>query len=205
LVASQGVASCSSPTSTSLISVKTASNVGATITSSWTACASRGAFHAATAVARELSTKTSSSTKTSEPVRLSNCFATFQERRAKSLSRGSFVYLGIPQAVFDYRPKMPGRKMSIFLTVTIGLTSAYIYDRRECERLQKEYVDKVKWMSEAPLESGESVRKVKVYGARVPEDGELERSSKWFKRYMRVSDIGAEGWGCKELTRLWRV
>lgn len=99
----------------------------------------------------------------------------------------SFVYLGIPQAVFDYRPKMPGRKMSVFLAVTTGLTAAFIYDRRECARLQKEYIDRVKWMSEAPLDSGELARKVKVYGARVPEDGELERSSKWFKRFMRVS------------------
>lgn len=47
---------------------------------------------------------------------------------------------------------------------------------------------KVRWMSEGKLESGELARRLKVYGARVPEDGELDRSSKWFKRYMRVSD-----------------
>lgn len=87
----------------------------------------------------------------------------------------------------SYRPKMPGPKMTAFLAVTFGLTGAYIYDRRECERLKSEYMDKVRWMSEAPLNSNEMSRKIKVYGARVPEDGELERSSKWFKRYMRVS------------------
>lgn len=77
--------------------------------------------------------------------------------------------------------------MAAFMTVTIGLTGAYVYDRRECERIQKEYIEKVKWMAEAPLDSTEMSRKVKVYGARVPEDGELDRSSRWFKRYMRVS------------------
>ena len=77
--------------------------------------------------------------------------------------------------------------MSVFLAVTLGLTGAYYYDRRECERLKNEYMDKVKWMSELPLDSTEMSRKIRVYGARVPEDGELERSSKWFKRYMRVS------------------
>lgn len=77
--------------------------------------------------------------------------------------------------------------MSIFLSITIGLTSAYIYDRRECERLKNEYIDRVKWMSEGKLETGELVRRVRVLGARVPDDGELERSSRWFKKYMRVS------------------
>lgn len=76
--------------------------------------------------------------------------------------------------------------MSIFLTVTIGLTSAYFYDRRECDRLKKEYIDRVKWMSEGKLETGELARRVRVFGARVPDDGELERSSKWFKKYIKV-------------------
>ncbi|KAK4053121.1 mitochondrial import inner membrane translocase subunit tim54 [Microbotryomycetes sp. JL201] len=96
-----------------------------------------------------------------------------------------FVYLGIPQAVFDWRPKMPGPKMSVFLAVTISLTSAYVYDRREVKRIQQEYIDRVTWMSEETLETNELARRVLVYGARVPDDGELERSSKWFKKYMK--------------------
>lgn len=104
-------------------------------------------------------------------------------------SSGSFVYLGIPQAVLDWRPKMPGPKMTVFLAVTAGLTGAYIYDRRECKRIQQDYIDKVRWMREQTLESDELARRIKVYGARVPEDGELERSSKWFKRYMRASRL----------------
>lgn len=114
----------------------------------------------------------------------------------------SFVYLGIPQAVFDYRPKMPGPKMATFWAVTIGLTGAYIYDRRECERLQKEYIDQVKWMSEAPLDSMDMSRRVKVLGARVPEDGEVDRSSKWFKRYMRVSVCRRASRACEPSGRL---
>ncbi|BGO97903.1 inner membrane translocase subunit [Rhodotorula toruloides ATCC 204091] len=96
-----------------------------------------------------------------------------------------FVYLGIPQFVFDWRPSMPGPKMSVFLAVSSALTGLYVYDRRECKRIQQEYIDKVKWMSEQPLEADQRARKVKVYGARVPDDGELERGAKWFKRYMK--------------------
>ncbi|GAA6006350.1 hypothetical protein JCM11491_004923 [Sporobolomyces phaffii] len=96
-----------------------------------------------------------------------------------------FVYLGIPQAVLDWRPSRPGPKMSVFILVTASLTSLYAYDRNECKRLQKEYMDKVRWMSEEKLDSHEFPRKVKVLGARVPDDGELERSAKWFKRYMK--------------------
>lgn len=77
--------------------------------------------------------------------------------------------------------------MSVFLLFTASLTSLYAYDRNECKKLQKEYMDKVRWMSEQKLDSYEFPRKVRVLGARVPDDGELERSSKWFKRYMRVS------------------
>lgn len=52
--------------------------------------------------------------------------------------------------------------------------------------MQQEYIDKVKWMSEQEMDSTELPRKVKVLGARVPDDGELERGAKWFKRYMKV-------------------
>lgn len=77
--------------------------------------------------------------------------------------------------------------MSIFLSVTIGLTSAYIYDRRECKRIQKEYVHKVKWMGELPLDAREMPRRLQILAAVVPEDGELDRPGRWFKRYIRVS------------------
>ncbi|GAA5951643.1 hypothetical protein JCM8115_005203 [Rhodotorula mucilaginosa] len=96
-----------------------------------------------------------------------------------------FVYLGIPQFVLDWRPSRPGPKMSVFLAVTTTLTGLYVYDRSETKRIQQEYIARVKWMSEQPLETTERVRKVTVLGARVPEDGELERGAKWFKRYMR--------------------
>lgn len=76
--------------------------------------------------------------------------------------------------------------MSIFLLFSASLGSLYAYDRSECKRLQKEYMDKVRWMSEQELDSNEMPRKVRVLGARVPDDGELERSSKWFKKYMKV-------------------
>lgn len=102
-------------------------------------------------------------------------------------SPSSFVYLGIPQFVLDWRPSRPGPKMSVFLAVTTTLTGLYVYDRRETKRIQQEYIDRVKWLSEQPLDTSERARKVTVLGARVPDDAELERGAKWFKRYMRVS------------------
>jgi hypothetical protein len=108
------------------------------------------------------------------------------ERAQTDTETRSFVYLGIPQFVFDWRPSMPGPKMSVFLAVSSALTGLYVYDRRECKRIQQEYIDKVKWMSEELLPTDQRARKVKVYGARVPDDGELERGAKWFKRYMKV-------------------
>lgn len=97
-----------------------------------------------------------------------------------------FVYLGIPQFVLDWRPSRPGPKMSVFLAVTTTLTGLYVYDRTETKRIQQEYIARVNWMSEQTLGTTERARKVTVLGARVPEDGELERGAKWFKRYMRV-------------------
>ncbi len=87
--------------------------------------------------------------------------------------------------------------MSIFLSLTVGLTSAYVYDRRECKRIQNEYLDKVRWMSQEKLDTNEMARRVRVLAARVPEDGEVDRASRWFKRYIRVrltymSVIGSE-------------
>ena len=110
--------------------------------------------------------------------------------RAIPVADNPFKYaFGLPQWVLDYRPKVPSRNMSIFLALTSSILSSYIYDRRECERLQKEYLDKVRWMSESDMDTSDLARRIKVYGARVPEDGELERSSRWFKKYVKVNCV----------------
>ena len=101
------------------------------------------------------------------------------------------MYLGIPQAVFDYRPKVPGPKMSVFLAITIGSTVAYLYDRRECKRLKQQYIDEVKWMSEDRLGTTDLARKVRILAARIPEDSTVDRSTIFFKRYIRVRRAGA--------------
>lgn len=115
----------------------------------------------------------------------------------------AFRYLGIPPSVLNWRPKPPSRNVSIFLLFTGTLTSLYVYDRRECKRLKKEYVEKVRWMSEesvnddmqddqrtpvggASKSAGWMPRKVVVYGARVPEDVDVDRGAQWFKKYVKV-------------------
>ncbi|KAK4697555.1 hypothetical protein P7C70_g8192, partial [Phenoliferia sp. Uapishka_3] len=75
--------------------------------------------------------------------------------------------------------------MSVFLALTIGSAVAYAYDRRECKRLKQQYIDQVEWMSEEKLGTTEMARKVRILAARVPEDGTVDRSTIWFKRYMR--------------------
>ena len=116
----------------------------------------------------------------------------------------AFRYLGIPPSLLSYSPKPPSRNVSIFLILTASLSSLYIYDRRECCRLKKEYIEKVKWMSEESVEdvpedgevrvgaggtsrsAGWMPRKVVVYGARVPEDVDVDRGAQWFKKYVKV-------------------
>jgi hypothetical protein len=110
-----------------------------------------------------------------------------------------FVYLGIPQAVFDYRPKVPGPKMSVFLALTIGSTVAYIYDRRECKRLKEHYIDEVKWMSEEKLDTTEQARKVRILAARIPEDSTVDRSTIFFKRYIRGRGSASSTHGCADV------
>lgn len=104
----------------------------------------------------------------------------------------AFRYLGIPPSVLAWRPRVPSRNVSIFLTVTVSLTSLYVYDRRECKRLKQEYLGKVRHLARERVGGAtEGVpdwmpRKVTVYGARVPEDVDVDRGAQWFKKYVKV-------------------
>ena len=95
-------------------------------------------------------------------------------------------YTGIPPSWLDKRPKLPGRNWLIFLGVTSSIAGYYIYDRRKCKEIRKEYVDKVKHLADVPLHSLDFPRKVTVYGTKWPADEDSDRCMRYFRKYVKV-------------------
>lgn len=97
-------------------------------------------------------------------------------------------HTGIPRSVLTWKPRLPSRNWSIFLSIVIGTGSLYYYDRSECKRLKKEYVDKVKHLAEEKMGGTlEYPRLVKVYAAKWPEDEDYDRGLLYFRQYVKVS------------------
>jgi import inner membrane translocase subunit TIM54 len=97
-------------------------------------------------------------------------------------------YTGVPPSVLKWRPRMPSKKMTVFLSLVAGGSYAYWYDRKECARLKQEYISRVEHLSKQPLDGSLAFgRKVTVYAAKWPEDDDYDRGLKYFKRYVKVS------------------
>jgi import inner membrane translocase subunit TIM54 len=62
----------------------------------------------------------------------------------------------------------------------------YYYDRRECKRIRREYIDRVIHLSERSAGTMEWPRKVTVYGCKWPGDEDHGRSLKYFRKYVKV-------------------
>ncbi|KAJ9121608.1 hypothetical protein QFC22_002227 [Naganishia vaughanmartiniae] len=106
-------------------------------------------------------------------------------------------YTGVPPSVLKWRPRLPSKKMAVFLTLVGSGTYAYWYDRKECARIKEEYVQRVAHLAKVPMEGSLAFgRKVTVYAAKWPEDDDYERGLKYFKRYVKVSR-GAVGVKCQ--------
>ena len=75
--------------------------------------------------------------------------------------------------------------------MTVSGTLFYLYydDRKQCRLIKEETIKKVEHMGKEVLSGGSlgEVRKVKVYGARCPEDGDDDRALRYFRKYMKVS------------------
>jgi len=95
-------------------------------------------------------------------------------------------YTGIPPSWLDKRPKLPSRNWLIFLSVTSSVIGLYVYDRRQCKQIRQSYVDRVKHLSEVPVDPFESPRKVTVLGAKWPGDEDYDQSIKYFRKYVKV-------------------
>ncbi|KAF5315548.1 hypothetical protein D9611_004834 [Ephemerocybe angulata] len=100
-------------------------------------------------------------------------------------------YTGIPPSWLDKRPKLPSRNWLIFLSVTSTILGYGVYDRRECRRIQQEYIEKVQELSEGPLQPLEENRKVTVYGAKWPGDEDHQQALKYFRKYVKPILVAA--------------
>ena len=105
----------------------------------------------------------------------------------KSGMRTALEFTGIPSSWLSKRPKLPSRNWLIFLTVTSSVASLYFYDRQQCKKIRRHYVERVKHLSEEPMGSMDWPRKVTVYGCKWPGDEEYEQSMKYFRKYVKVS------------------
>lgn len=95
-------------------------------------------------------------------------------------------YTGIPPSWLDKRPKLPSRNWLIFYTVTSSIAGLYIYDRQQCKRIRKEYVERVQYLAEEPINPMDLARKVTVYGAKWPGDEDYDVGIKYFRRFVKV-------------------
>ncbi|KAH9807562.1 inner membrane protein import complex subunit Tim54-domain-containing protein [Melampsora americana] len=115
-----------------------------------------------------------------------------------SATNPAFRYLGIPQSWLkaSWKPRLPSPKTSGFILVSSSLLSLYLYDRHQCRRLREEYVHELQHLSQAialntPSAASWMPRRITVYGARVPNDVDVDRGAQWFKKYVKPMLIAA--------------
>jgi import inner membrane translocase subunit TIM54 len=102
-------------------------------------------------------------------------------------SMSALEHTGLPPSLLRWKPRLPSRNWTIFLSIVGGVSYLYFDDRRKCNQIKQEYIDKVKHLAEVPLSSSmEYPRKVTVYAAKWPEDDDYERGLQYFKRYLKV-------------------
>ncbi|KAG9004303.1 mitochondrial import inner membrane translocase subunit tim54 [Tulasnella sp. JGI-2019a] len=104
--------------------------------------------------------------------------------------RAAFEHTGIPQSWLR-RPKMPSKKVMVFVSTVSGLLGTYYYDRQQCKLIRQSYIDKVKHLSQEPMRPWELPRKVTVYACKWPGDDQHDRSAKWFRTYVKPILVAA--------------
>jgi import inner membrane translocase subunit TIM54 len=100
--------------------------------------------------------------------------------------RTALEYTGIPPSWLDKRPRLPSRNWLIFLSVTQTVIAYYAYDRYESRKIRQEYVARVKHLAEERLRPLDFPRIVTVYSAKWPGDDDWDRSSLYFRKYVKV-------------------
>lgn len=84
----------------------------------------------------------------------------------------------------NFRPKMPSRNWTIFLSTVTVITGAIMYDKRETRRAQIKWAKLVSHLAKEPLDSRQLPRKLTVYLEAPPTDG-LRISQDHFKEYVK--------------------
>ncbi|KAL9931839.1 hypothetical protein V8E36_009389 [Tilletia maclaganii] len=102
-----------------------------------------------------------------------------------------FLYLGVPRSVLSWQPRLPSRNVSLFLLTVSTLSYLYYDDRRQCKHLKESYIARVKHLAQEPLHSYEYPRKIAVYGAMWPGDDDYDKSTLFFRRYIRPILVAA--------------
>lgn len=84
----------------------------------------------------------------------------------------------------NFRPKLPSRNWTIFLTITGSFAAAVIYDKREKKRVQRKWCRLVEHVGKEPLDSRAMPRKLTVFLEAPPSDG-LRSAQDHFKEYVK--------------------
>lgn len=99
--------------------------------------------------------------------------------------------------MLTWKPRLPSRNWTIFFTVVGTISYLYYDDRKQCDRIKQEYIDRVKSRAQEPTSgSMDVIRKVKVMGALWPSDEDDDRALRHFRKYVKVGDMTATAsWG----------
>lgn len=96
-------------------------------------------------------------------------------------------FMGVPQSVLRWQPRLPSRNWSIFLSLSISLTSLYIYDRSECKKIKAKYQGMVSHLAQEEMRPNQWPRKLNVFTAKCPGEDGSEEAVIYFKKYVKVS------------------
>ncbi|KAK0540319.1 mitochondrial import inner membrane translocase subunit tim54 [Tilletia horrida] len=102
-----------------------------------------------------------------------------------------FLYLGVPRSVLTWQPRLPSRNVSLFLLTVSTLSYLYYDDRKQCKRLRQHYIDRVRHLAQEPLQSWQYPRKIAVYAAMWPGDDDQDKSTLFFRRYVKPILVAA--------------
>lgn len=101
------------------------------------------------------------------------------------------VWVGIPEGVLKWKPRLPSRNWCIFWTSVAAVSYLYYEDRRQCKKIMEEYKERVRGLSEDVMHPLEHPRKVYVYTAKYPGDDNYDVGVRYFKRYVKPILVAA--------------
>ncbi|KAK9462659.1 mitochondrial import inner membrane translocase subunit Tim54 [Lipomyces oligophaga] len=106
-----------------------------------------------------------------------------------------FEAMGLP------RFKLPGRRMTIFLSVVFGISGAIYYDRKYRRENREKWKDRVAYMAKETLDWDQLPRKVTVFISPPPGD-HMDISMEHFRQYIKpILTSAAVDWELVENTR----